>query len=62
MAAETTAPPFGSQFSTDQDISDNFAFQLVDAVNPGNSVINISFVTAREIFGDNFDELKASIA
>jgi RNA processing factor Prp31 len=62
MAAETTAPSSGSQFSTDQDFADSFAFQLVDAVKPGNSVINISFVTAREIYGDNFDELKASIA
>ena len=62
MAAQTTAPSSGPQFSADQGFVDNFDFQLVDAVNPGNSVINISFVTAREVYGDNFDELKAPIA
>lgn len=62
MAAEATTPCAGSQFSVEQALNDNFAFQLVDAVNPGNSVISLSFVTAREVYGDNFDELKATIA
>ena len=62
MAAQATAPSLGPQFSSNQDFVDNFASQLVHAVNPGNSIINISFVTAREVYGDNFDELKASIA
>jgi len=67
MAAEATAPSSGSQFSTDQGLADNFALQLADDVHLGNSVISLSFVTAREVCGDNFDdnnfdELKATIA
>jgi hypothetical protein len=62
MAAQTTAPSSGPQFSSNQDFVDNFASQLVHAVNPGNSVVKFSIEIPRETSSENIEERKASIA
>ena len=62
MAAQATTLSSSSQSSADKEFDDNLAFQLINSVNPGNSVINLSFVAAREVYGEDLDELKATIA
>lgn len=62
MADEATAPSLNSEHSTDEECDKDLAYLLVDSVNPGNSVISVSFVTASEIYGNDFEQLKASMA
>lgn len=59
---EATAPSTSVQFSHNKEADDNLTYQLVDALTPGNSIICVSFVTAREVESDNIEHLKAAMA
>jgi hypothetical protein len=52
MAAEVTAQSSDIQHSVNNDSGDK----------PGDSVICVSFVAARELYGDDFEPLKKSMA
>lgn len=62
MAAEATVPCVSVQHSTDKDLDDDFSYQLVDRLTPGNSIINVSFVTAREVSDAKVEQIKATMA
>lgn len=61
MAAEAFPLLTSDQHSADKAFEDNLAFQLVNEISPGNSVISLSFVTASKICGNNFEQLKARV-
>jgi hypothetical protein len=62
MAAEVTAQSSDIQHSVNNDSGDNNRGQLVNTLKPGDSVICVSFVAARELYGDDFEPLKKSMA
>jgi hypothetical protein len=62
MASEVTAQSSDIQHSVNNEIGDNNRGQLVNALKPGDSVICVSFVAARELYGDDFEPLKATMA
>jgi len=62
MATEVTAQSSDIQHSANQGIDDNTRGQLVNTLKPGDSIISVSFVAARELYGDDFEPLKATMA
>ena len=62
MATEVTAQSSDIQHSANNNTGDNFGGQLVNTLKPGDSVISVSFVAARELYGDDFEPLKARMA
>lgn len=62
MASEFTAQSSDFQHSVNNETSDNNRGQLVNNLKPGDSVISVSFVAARELYGDDFEPLKKSMA
>lgn len=62
MATEATAQSSDIQHSANNEIGDNSRGKLVNTLKPGDSIISVSFVAARELYGDDFEPLKASMA
>lgn len=62
MATEATAQSSDIQHSANNQIGNNSRGQLVTALKPGDSIICLSFVAARELYGDDFEPLKARMA
>lgn len=62
MATEVTAPSSSAEHSAGKELNDNFSEQLVNALKPRDYIITVSFVTASELFSDDLESLKASIA
>jgi hypothetical protein len=62
MATEVTAPSSDAQFSANKELTASFCDQLVNAVSPGDTIISVSFVAARDLYGNNLEPLKASMA
>jgi hypothetical protein len=62
MASEATAPSSHAQNFADKEINDSVGGLLVNAVNPGDSIISVSFVAAPDLHDSDFETLKASIA
>ena len=62
MATEATAQSSDIQHSANKEIGDNSRGQLVNTLKPGDSIICVSFVAARELYGNDFEPLKASMA
>jgi hypothetical protein len=62
MATEVTSQSSDTQHSANQEIGDNFGGPLVNTLKPGDSIISVSFVAARELYGNDFEPLKASMA
>ena len=62
MATEATAQSSDIQHSANNEIGDSTRGQLVNTLKPGDSIISVSFVAARELYGDDFEPLKATMA
>ena len=62
MATEATAQSSDIQHSANNEIGDSSRGPLVNTLKPGDSIISVSFVAARELYGDDFEPLKASMA
>jgi hypothetical protein len=62
MATEVTAPSLDAQYSANKELNDSFCDQLVNAASPGDAIISVSFVAARDLYGNDFEPLKASMA
>ena len=62
MATEATAQSSDIQLSANNEIGDNSCGPLVNTLKPGDSIIRVSFVAARELYGDDFESLKAAMA
>lgn len=62
MATEVTAQSSDIQHSANNNTGVNFRGQHVNTLKPGDSVISVSFVAARELYGDDFELLKAAMA
>lgn len=62
MATEATAQSSDIQNSANNQIGNKSRGQLVNTLKPGDSIISVSFVAARELYGDDFEPLKARMA